>query len=91
MLSTPPKDARRRVPVHPPLHGSPNGDEDAYPLADGRPSRLGCFGKGLEHDEQGAVVPEAYVSGELHEVWRRSRDTPRLDRKERTVLRLLET
>jgi hypothetical protein len=62
MLSTPPKDARRRVPVHPPLHGSPNGDEDAYPLADGRPSRLGCFGKGLEHDEQGAVVPEAYGS-----------------------------
>jgi DNA topoisomerase-1 len=34
-------------------------------------------------------VPEAYRSGDLHEAWRRSRDTPTMDRKERTVLRLL--
>ena len=34
-------------------------------------------------------IPEAYRSGDLHEAWRRSRDTPTMDRKERTVLRLL--
>lgn len=36
------------------------------------------------------VVPDAFVSGDLHDVWRTVRDTPRMDRKERTVLRLLE-
>lgn len=34
-------------------------------------------------------IPEAFRSGELHDAWRRSRDTPSMDRKERTVLRLL--
>jgi DNA topoisomerase-1 len=36
------------------------------------------------------AVPDAYRSGELHETWRRSRPTATLDRKERTVLKLLE-
>lgn len=35
------------------------------------------------------TIPAAYRSGELHDAWRRSRDTPTMDRKERTVLRLL--
>lgn len=35
------------------------------------------------------AIPAAYRAGELHDAWRRSRDTPTLDRKERTVLRLL--
>lgn len=35
------------------------------------------------------AIPDAYRAGELHEAWRHSRDTPTLDRKERTVLRLL--
>ncbi|MDQ6698134.1 MAG: DNA topoisomerase IB [Actinomycetota bacterium] len=34
-------------------------------------------------------IPEAYRSGALHNAWRRSRDTPTMDRKERAVLRLL--
>ena len=36
-------------------------------------------------------IPEAYRSGDLHEAWRHARDTPTMDRKERTVLRLLTT
>jgi DNA topoisomerase-1 len=35
------------------------------------------------------AIPEAYRTGELHEVWRRSRATSTMDRKERTVLNLL--
>lgn len=37
------------------------------------------------------AIPAAYRAGELHQAWRRSRDTPTLDRKERTVLRLLSS
>jgi DNA topoisomerase-1 len=36
------------------------------------------------------VVPDSYRTGELHETWRRARPTAKLDRKERTVLKLLE-
>jgi DNA topoisomerase-1 len=36
------------------------------------------------------VVPEAYRTGRLHEEWKRSRPSRTLDRKERTVLKLLE-
>ena len=35
------------------------------------------------------VVPDSYRSGELQEVWKRSRDGGELDRGERTVLKLL--
>ncbi len=36
------------------------------------------------------VVPEAYTSGELRDVWRRSRRTRTMDRAERCVLKLLQ-
>jgi len=36
------------------------------------------------------AIPEAYRTGDLYRAWRESRDTSLLDRKERTVLRLLE-
>jgi DNA topoisomerase-1 len=36
------------------------------------------------------VVPEAYRTGRLHETWKRSRPGRTLDRKERTVLKLLD-
>jgi DNA topoisomerase-1 len=36
------------------------------------------------------VVPESYRTGRLHETWNRARPTQTLDRKERTVLKLLE-
>lgn len=36
------------------------------------------------------AIPEAYRTGDLYKAWRSECDTPLLDRKERTVLRLLE-
>ena len=36
------------------------------------------------------AIPDAYLSGELHDVWKRSRKTAGLSRSERTTLKLLE-
>ena len=36
------------------------------------------------------AIPDAYLSGELHGVWKRSRKTAGLSRSERTTLKLLE-
>ena len=36
------------------------------------------------------TIPETYLSGELHEVWRRARRSGRLTRSERTTLKLLD-
>ena len=36
------------------------------------------------------AIPDAYLSGELHDVWKRSRATAGFSRSERTTLKLLE-